>query len=92
VEVETTIQELANASIATLGGVLKPKQRELLTRLRHEETISYEAGVPRHDWPWIVPLRNAGIVETEPQGAYLEEAQCLKLSPLGTLVVKAMKN
>jgi len=33
VEVETTLQELENVSIATLGGSMDSNQRDLLTRL-----------------------------------------------------------
>jgi len=91
VEVETTLLELENISIATLGGRLNAKQQELLTRLSNDGLIKYEKGVPEAEWDWIVPLRNAGIIETQPKGAYLRDAQSLKLTALGLLMVKAIK-
>lgn len=42
VEVETTLQELENVSIATLGGSMDLRQRNLLTQLGHTGPISYE--------------------------------------------------
>jgi hypothetical protein len=91
VEVETTLRELEDISIATLGGRLNDKQQELLTVLSHNELIKYEKGVPEDEWNWIIPLRNAGIIETQPTGAYLRDAQSLKLTALGSLMVKAIK-
>ena len=92
VEVETTLRELEDISIATLGGRLNDRQQELLTRLSHGELIKYdEGGVPEAEWEWIVPLRNAGIIETQPRGAYLKQAQSLTLTALGRLMVKAIK-
>ena len=91
VEVETTLRELENISIATLGGRLTDRQQGLLTRLSDIGPIKYEEGVPEVDWDWITPLRNAGIIETQPKGAYLRDAQSLKLTALGLLMVKAIK-
>jgi hypothetical protein len=91
VEVETTLRELEDISIATLGGTLNNRQQELLTLLSVNELIKYEKGVPEDEWDWIVPLRNAGIIETQPRGAYLRDAQSLKLTALGLLMVKAIK-
>jgi hypothetical protein len=40
VEVETTLRELENISIATLGGRLNAKQQELLTQLSNDDLSS----------------------------------------------------
>lgn len=91
VEVETTLQELENVSIATLGGSMDSNQRDLLTRLGTRGPIAYSPeGVPKDQQCWIRPLRNAGLIETQPQGLYLEDAQGLMLTPLGSLMVKAI--
>jgi hypothetical protein len=91
VEVDTTLQELENVSIATLGGSLDANQKDLLTRLGTTGPISYNPkGIPEAQWCWIRPLRNAGLVETQPQGEYLAEAQALQLTSLGSLMMKAI--
>jgi len=69
VEVETTLQELENVSIATLGGSMDLNQRDLLTRLGTTGPIVYTPkGVPTNQQCWIRPLRDAGLVETQPKG------------------------
>jgi hypothetical protein len=90
-EVETTLSELETITLATLGGHLNDKQLSLLKQLAGKGTIFFgEKGISKEDRKLIRPIRNAGLVMTDPIDAHLKEAESLSLSPLGTLVMRSM--
>jgi len=90
VEVEITVPELESTTLATLGGQLDERQLALLNRLFKEGPISYSTtGISEDERRWIRPIRNAGLVKTNPTDTYLAKAQSLELTPLGNLLMRS---
>jgi DNA-binding transcriptional ArsR family regulator len=91
VTVETSIEKLKSALIATMGGTLSREQWSLLEEIHRGGAVSVaEKGYSMSldtDLAWIRPLRNAGLVVTLPDGYYIEQAEFLDLSPLGRLLM-----
>lgn len=71
-EIETTLQELKDVTLATLGGDLSSRQRNLLEEIAKEGPKSFEKGeIPKEDRKWIRPIMNAGLIMTQPAEVHL---------------------
>ncbi len=88
IEVETTIPELEQATTEYIGGQLTDEQMSLLQKLFDDGQQPCASGVPSDERPRIRPLRNAGLLMTEPRGAHLHGAEALRLTALGEFLVR----
>jgi hypothetical protein len=93
VKIETTMDNLKQALVATMGGFLTDRQWMLLKEIATERTVSvkdkgYKLSMEK-DLKWIRPIRNAGLIMSLPDGCYIEQAESLVLTPLGNLLMHA---
>ena len=92
VEIETKISDLEQMLMAPVGGKLTGQQWALLQKIAMRGPVAIAAeGYKMHmqgDLQWIRPVRNAGLIITLPDGKYIEQAEQIALTPLGSLLMK----
>jgi hypothetical protein len=93
ISIETTLSQIESSLMAPLGGMLTPRQWELLEEIKEHGSISVKSKgfvmLMQGDLPWIRPIRNAGLIMTLPDGKYIEQADEIVLTSLGELLMQA---
>jgi hypothetical protein len=92
IEVETSISELEAISLSVLGDQLSEKQMRLLKTLGKGKKDVEHSPLTDEECQYIRPLRNAGLIKTDPPDMFLNKIRSLALTPLGSLLTRAIES
>ncbi len=88
VSIETILPELQYAMTESIGGTLQPEQHQYLEELFNKDEILYPNGVHSPESHIVRPLRNTGLVRTIPTDKSLGSAKAIRLTALGSFLLK----
>ena len=88
--IETTLPQLKQIVEEQTSEALSAEHVKYLSDLYRAGPKAYPEGVDNKDErKFLRPMRNAGLIMTEPRNVYLNEANAIELSALGRLFLKA---
>jgi hypothetical protein len=90
--IETTLPELGRIIEAQTGGTLNANQSGYLEHLLHHGIKEYSAEMTEQEHDLLRPLRNYGLIMTNPPHATLKKATSIQLTSLGRLFMQARKS
>ena len=87
--IETTLPVVREILEEQAGAPLSTEEIDCLHNLQKTGKRVYENGVPNTEQPLFRPLRNAGLIRTDPRTAFLNNTKAIEISALGKLYLRA---
>jgi hypothetical protein len=89
--IETTLPELGRIIEEQTGGSLITAETHYLEYLYDQGIKEYPNGMTSEERKLVRPLRNYGLVMTNPKNSFLGDAKAIQLTSLGRLYMKARR-
>jgi hypothetical protein len=89
--IETTLPELGRIIEEQTGGTLTAQETGYLDYLQDHGSKEYSTRMTDEEHNMLRPLRNYGLIMTNPKNATLQRATSIQLTSLGRLYMQARK-